>query len=74
VRLILILFDFLPFLGYYLGAMGKRKNKRLPKAAEEAKAGGAAMANATRGRARVFKNRKKEADRTACRGKLKHEE
>lgn len=50
----------------------KRSKKRLPKSAEEAQRGGAALANTTRGRARSFKDRKKEASRKACRGN--HEE
>lgn len=35
---------------------------------ERAKARGAGMAAATRGRARTFMDRKKEANRKACRG------
>ena len=54
--------------------MVKERKKKLPKAAEEAKAGGAAMANATRGRARVFKNRKREESRNQCRGQIKDTE
>ena len=50
------------------------KKKRKNKAAETAKAGAAAMANATRGRARVFDNKKKKAARDACRGKIQAEE
>ena len=54
-------------LGYYKDVKKKRK---IPKAAEEAKTGGSAMARATHGRARVFKNKKREADRKACRRKI----
>lgn len=55
--------------------MARKKNKksRLPKSAEMAQRGGAAMANATKGRSRTFQNRKKEADRKACRVKVDHE-
>ena len=47
----------------------KRHKKRLPKAAEMAQRGSAALANSTKGRARTFANRKREANRNACRGK-----
>lgn len=50
-------------------ARKKRKKKRLPRIVEALKAENAGMAAATKGRARTFKNRKKEADRNACRGK-----
>jgi len=49
-------------------ARRKRKKKRLPKVIEAMKARAAGMAAATKGRARVFKDRKKEAARKACRG------
>ena len=52
----------------------KKNKKRLPLIIERLKAGGAGMAAATRGRARTFKDRKKEASRKACRGAdSKHE-
>jgi len=47
----------------------KAKKEQLPDAAERVKRSGHGMANATRGRARTFVNRKKEANRKACRGK-----
>lgn len=53
--------------------MARKKKKRLPLHIERLKASGAGMAAATKGRARTFKNRKKEADRKACRGK-QHED
>lgn len=43
-------------------------------AAEKAKRGAAGMARATHGRARTFKDRKKEAARKACRKKLDSDE
>lgn len=48
--------------------------KGLPKPAQRAKTGGDAMANATRGRARVFKDKRKEQSRNACRGKVRQED
>lgn len=54
-------------------ARRKRKSKRLPKGAEEAQRGAGAMAAATRGRARTFKDRRKDAARNACRGKANDE-
>jgi len=48
--------------------MKKRKRKNPDQ--EVAQRGAGAMANATQGRARTFKNRKKEAARRACRGKI----
>jgi len=48
--------------------VGKKKKERLPAEVEELKARAAGMAFATRGRARRFKDRKKDADRKACRG------
>lgn len=55
--------------------MARKKNKksRLPKSAEMAQRGGAAMANATKGRSRTFQDRKKEASRKACRGQSNEE-
>lgn len=47
----------------------KKKKKRLPRIIELLKASGAGLASTTKGRARTFKDRKKEADRNACRGK-----
>ena len=47
----------------------KRRNKKRPSPArEDSKARAAGMAAATRGRARRFKDRRKEASRRACRG------
>jgi hypothetical protein len=61
-------------MGYYPNVMGKKKEqKRLPDAAERVKRTGHGMASATRGRARTFVNRKKQADKSACRGKVKDE-
>jgi hypothetical protein len=58
----------------YLGTMARKKNsKRLPKAAAAAKAQAAAMARQTAGRNTRFFNRKKEANRKACRGKVDHD-
>ena len=48
------------------------KNK-VHKNAEEAQRIAGAAANATKGRARVFKDRKREASRNACRGQFKGE-
>lgn len=67
MRFITFLFAYTQFLGYYLNM--KRATKRKPKGAEEGQRGAGAMANATRGMARRFKNRKKDAARKACRGK-----
>ena len=67
MRFLLILLDFYLFLGYYVGM--KKKKKRLPKSAEAGKRGAGAMATATRGMARRFKDRKKDASKNACRGK-----
>ena len=53
--------------------MAKRK-KRSRKAIEQAKAGAAAMARLTHKRKTTFENRKKEAARRACRGKIQAEE
>ncbi len=62
-------------MGYYVSAMGKKKQtERLPDAAERVKRTGHGMANATRGRARTFVNRKKKADKNACRGKVEKDE
>lgn len=62
-----------PFLLYYMVTMRrKRRNKTGPKAQEQAKRGAAAGANATRGRARRFKDRKKEENRRICRKELDH--
>jgi hypothetical protein len=47
--------------------MKKRKKKRLPKAAEAVQRTGAALAATTKGRARRFTDRKKQAARDACR-------
>lgn len=52
--------------------MKKRKRKK-SRAARLAKAGAAAMARATQGRARVFANKKREQDRGACRGQIETE-
>jgi hypothetical protein len=52
--------------------MARQKNK-LPKAAAAAKAQAAAMARQTAGRNTRFLNRKKEASRKACRGKVGHD-
>ena len=54
--------------------MGKKKKEKLPDAAERVKRTGHGMANATRGRARTFTDRKKEGSRNACRGKKQCEE
>ena len=67
-----ILLDYALWIEYSLN-MARKTKARLPKAAEEAKRGAAALAAATRGRARVFKNKKKDADRNACRGKVTEE-
>ena len=67
MRFFLLLFDFYPFLGYYLNM---KRRKKVPRQAEESKRGAGAMANATRGRARRFKDRKKDANKKACRGKV----
>jgi hypothetical protein len=48
------------------------KNK-VHKNAEEAQRIAGGMANQTKGRARVFQNRKKEDSRKACRGRFKGE-
>lgn len=54
--------------------MARRKRKKLlPLAAEMAQRAAAAMASATKGRARTFVNRKREASRKACRGKVDDE-
>jgi len=45
------------------------KPKKKSKAAERVKRLADGMASATKGRARVFQDRKKEASRKACRGK-----
>lgn len=45
------------------------KNK-VHKNAEEAQRIAGSMANQTKGRARVFKNKKRESSRKACRGKM----
>ena len=45
------------------------KKRRKNKAAEAAARIAAALAAATKGRARTFINRKKQASRDACRGK-----
>lgn len=72
MRLLTILFDIAPLLWYTL-TMKRGKKQRIHKGAEEAQRGAAAMANATKGRARTFKDRKKDANRKACRGKVDHE-
>jgi hypothetical protein len=48
----------------------KEKQPTKKQAAERVKRTGAGMAAATKGRARTFTNRKKEASRKACRGKV----
>ena len=48
--------------------MGKSK-KRLPHEVEKLKARCAGMASTTKGRKTRFKDRKKDANRKACRGK-----
>jgi len=48
----------------------KKEDKTLPLEAEKLKRRGAGMAAATRGRARTFVNRKREASKKACRGKV----
>lgn len=62
-------------MGYSLSVMRKhKKGKDRPLTqADKAQVGGAAMANATRGRARTFKDRKREANKNACRGKVEKE-
>ena len=67
MRFLTILFDYGPLLLYYM-YMKRPKKQRKPKSAEKAQRGAGAMAIATKGRARRFKNRKKEAARKACRG------
>jgi hypothetical protein len=67
IRFLLFAVDFGPLLLYSM-YMKRPKKQRRPKAVEEAKRRADAMANATRGRSRTFKNRKKEANRNACRG------
>lgn len=49
--------------------MAHKKKKRPSHKMLLLKAAGAGMASATRGRARTFKDRKKEASRKACRGR-----
>jgi hypothetical protein len=68
MRFIIILLDFYPFLGYYLNM--KRRKKRKPRQAEVCSTGAGAMASATRGMARRFKDRRKDASKKACRGKV----
>jgi hypothetical protein len=51
----------------------KKEQPKKPEAAERVKRTGAGMAAATRGRARTFTDRKKQAARIACRGKVKDE-
>lgn len=58
-----------PFLGYYLSAMKNKVSKQVEASRRKA----AGMAAATQGRARRFKDRKKEASRRACRGKIQHD-
>lgn len=49
----------------------KNKSKERPaRSAEEAQRIAGGMARATHGRARVFKNKRREASRKACRGKM----
>lgn len=48
----------------------KQRNTQLNNAAEASKRGAGAGANSTRGRARRFTDRKKEASRRACRGRV----
>lgn len=67
-----ILLDFIPLLGYYISALGGSIMKA-NKQAEEAKRRAAGLASTTKGRARTFKNKKKEAARKACRGKVQHD-
>lgn len=45
----------------------KKQPKPLPRQVEEIKRSGAGLASTTKGRARVFKNRKKENNKRACR-------
>jgi len=74
VKFLPILFDYFYAIGYYVIAMAKSKRKkRLARAAEEAQRGAAALAALTKGRARTFANRKREANRKACRGKVQDE-
>ncbi len=69
MRILRILFDFGPFLLYYIH-MKRPKKQRAPKGAEQSQRGAGALANSTRGRARTFKDRRKEDARKACRGKV----
>jgi len=46
----------------------KNHTKKLPMGVEQAKRRGAGLASTTKGRARSFTNRKKQANRNACRG------
>lgn len=46
-----------------------QKRKKLPKVVEESKRRAAGMASATKGRARTFKNKKKEDSKKKCREK-----
>jgi len=52
--------------------MAKRKKKK-QWAVEAVQRRGAGLASTTRGRARIFKDRKKEQARRACRGKVNDE-
>ena len=52
-----------------LNGISKIMKEKLPDAAERVKRSGHGMANATRGRARTFKHKKKEQSKNACRGK-----
>lgn len=50
--------------------MARGKKRKMARAAEEAQRGAAALARTTKGRKTSFKNRKREANRKACRGKV----
>ena len=58
-------------MGYYVIAMGNKQKR--PDRFERLKRAGDGMANATRGRARTFVDRKKKSNKDACRGKVKDE-
>ena len=60
-------------MGYYTTIMASKKKERPSKVIEGLQRSGAGMANATRGRARTFTDRKKKASKDACRGKVKDE-
>lgn len=50
--------------------MAHKKKQRPSHLMRMLKASGAGLASTTKGRARTFKDRKKEASRKACRGKV----